>query len=212
MDLAKFLLEYPADPADSGLQLHEWHSEANDFVRCVHYTSPWWADPSERAPANGRLVIRCTGVVESEIRLGYRASYVDDLEVLSEHPLLWQYGQHAKIFGNAPLPDADRFFLDFTELVESELHLFGRAASYLGARFSDWRRRVTEHAMYQLLEGPAPLMVACQSLLDRQNAVYRLLVGDEHPGPPLSLVVIGESFVICEGATVEVTPEPRHPV
>ena len=208
MDLAAFLADYPAD---TDLKLQEWHSEAEDVVRCVLRTSPWWVDRSKRGQDNGQLVIRCTGVAESEIRLGWRASEVEDLEVVNEDPLLWPYGQHATIYGNAPLPDPDLFFLEFTDLVEYHLLVNRNATSYLGGvSFSEWRRRVTEHTTYHLIEGPAPLMVKCKSLLDQQYAVYNLVLGPERPARPMRLVWIGESLIICEGATVEATPALRH--
>ncbi|HYW11503.1 MAG TPA: hypothetical protein VE871_06080 [Longimicrobium sp.] len=207
MHLSEFLA---AHPADTLLRVIAWQSDGETHVRCVLQASPWWVDPARRLDSDGTLTIDCLGVLESEIRIGWRAGEVEDLEVIDEdHPLLWVHGAHASIYGNAPLPEPDRFFMQLADLVEGSG--IGRPVmSVLDTTAEDWRRRVAGPTPYLLLTAPQPIIDACLPFLDAQRADYSVLrpqhCSARATSLPLQLVVIGESWVICQDATVEVVP------
>lgn len=172
--------------------------------------SPWWVDPAHRADADGTLAIDCRGVVESEIRVGWRASEVEDLEVLDESPLLWSHGADAFIYGNAPLADPDRFLVQLADVAERVGWPRRGMMAILSTSGEDWRRRVTGPAPYLLLMAPAPIVDACLPLLHAQQADYSVVrparLAADTAGAGLHLVVIGESWIICRDAAVEVDP------
>ena len=167
--------------------------------------------PHERQAENGRLVVECVGVVESNLRVGWRQSEVEDLTTSADDPLLWHYGPHASIYGNAPLADPGRFFLGFADLVQQRLRTGRDVAHYFDyAPFADWAHRVTQHSSFHLLTAPEPVIESCRTLLDEQQASYTVLRQSHRSGLPLQLVTIGESNVICQSARVLATPEPRR--
>lgn len=205
MNLSQFLASHPPDAI---LKVVEWTSDGAERVRCVLETSPWWVDSARRSDMDGRLVIDCAGVLEAELRVGQRQSEVEDLEVLSDDPLLWKHrGPSITLYGNAPLSDPAGFFAALSDVVEHRFGMDSSASTFLGAPFADWRGRMTGAAPYLLIGGPAPLMEACMPLLDEQGADYSVvraagLMRDVVP----QLVVVGESWIICHDAAVEVHP------
>jgi hypothetical protein len=183
------------------MNLVEWRSEGVEALQCVLETSPWWVS-GDRRNAIGRLVISMSGIVTSNVLLGWRAGEVEELVVLRDDPLLWPYGTHASIFGNAPLPDPRRFFAEFWDLAHFELRGRAAPAFFEFTSYREWARRVTEHNSYLLLDGPAPLIDATRRLLDAQGAHYRVLVGNERRTGNLLVVWVGESYVVCSEAVV----------
>jgi hypothetical protein len=133
---------------------------------------------------------------------------VEDLEVLLDAPRLWAYGEHASIYGNAPLPGPDRFFARFADLVEHGLRMGVGTSTYLGTDAEEWRRRVTGAAPYLLLTAPVRVVEACLPYLDEQQAEYSVVRSAGRPSAALQLVVIGESWIICRDATVAAEPAP----
>jgi hypothetical protein len=206
MHLSQFLA---AHPPDTDLKLASWQSDGEAQVRCVLRASPWWLDPARRGGVDGLLAIECRGVVESELRIGWRQSEVEELEVLDDHPLLWAHGEHASIYGNAPLPDPDRFFVQLADVLEQSTSGSRPVTPLLGATVVDWRRRVTTNGPFLLLTAPARVVDACLPFLDAQQAGYSVVryARAETTGA-LKLVVIGESWLVCREASVEVEPPP----
>lgn len=133
---------------------------------------------------------------------------MEDLEVLLDAPRLWTYGEHASIYGSAPLPDPDRFFARFADLVEHGLRTGLGTAAYLGTDAEEWRRRVTGAAPYLLLSAPVQVVEACLPYLDEQQAGYSVVRSAPRPSAALRLVVIGESWIICRETTVAAEPVP----
>jgi hypothetical protein len=205
MHLSEFLATHPPD---TDLRVVSWQSDEATHVRCVLRTSPWWVPADQRAAADGTLVIDCRGVVDSEIRVGERPAEVEDLEVLEDAPPLWAYGEHASIYGSAPLPDPDRFFAHFSDLVQHRLRTHRGTAAYLGGTADAWRRRVTSAAAHLLLQAPARIVDACLPLLDQQQAKYTVTRSAPRAAPALRFVVIGESWIICREAMVKADPPP----
>ena len=211
MRLAVFLAAYPADTL---IKVAGWHSDGETHVRCVLQASPWWVDPARRVDADGTLTIDCRGVLESEIRVGWRAGEVEDLEVMDDGPLLWFHGAHASIYGNAPLAEPDRFLVQLLDLLDGSG--MGRPVTHvLGTTAEEWRRRVTGATPYLLLSAPRPIVDACLPFLDAQRADYFVLqsrdIAGRAPRPALQLVVAGESWIICQDATGEGDPPVGRP-
>jgi len=203
-DLAEFLTLHPPD---TDMRVSEWHSSDPRRADCVIETSPWWVTAAERRGANGRLTIALNEVAESEIRLGWRANEVEDLEVLTSHPLLWTYGRHSAIYGNSPMRDPLRFFAQFADLVQQKLRTERDVQSYFAYEaVATWATRVAENRSYHILSAPTPVIEATKPLLDAQDVEY-VVVGPSRrdPDPDLKVVVIGESWVICGRADVEVS-------
>ena len=207
MRLSEFLA---AHPPDTDLTVAAWQADGDTHVRCVLRASPWWVDPAHRADAHGTLTIDCRGVADSEIRVGWRGRQVEDLEVVDDDPLLWSRGPHASIYGNAPLADPDRFLVQLADLAERVGWPRRGMTAMLGTSGEDWRRRVTGPAPYLLLMAPTPIVDACLPLLDAQQADYSVLPGarlaGDAKGAAPRLVVIGESWILCQDATVEADP------
>lgn len=202
--LSEFLSDHPAD---TDLRIVSWESDGAAHVRCVLRASPWWVRPDRRADGDGTLAIDCREVLEAGIHVGWRQAEVEDLEVLLDAPLLWPHGAHASVYGGAPLPDPDRFFVRFADLVEHGLRTGQGTGAYLGTDAEEWRRRVTGSAPYLLLTAPAPVVEACLPFLDEQQAAYSVIrSAGLPPAVPLQLVVIGESWIICREATVAMEP------
>lgn len=171
-------------------------------------TNPWWRPDGERGAGDVRVRIVMRGVRASNIALGWRQSEVEELVVLTDDPRLWVYGTHATIFGNSPLPDPKRLFLEYWDLVHVTLH--AEAAADIGDKFvpfTTWAARVSGNRSYELLDGPLPLMEACRPLLDAQGVDYVVLKGPERQPDDLRVVWIGESWVVCDEATIDLPSE-----
>lgn len=206
MHLSEFLA---AHPPDTDLRVVSWESDGSSHVRCVLRASPWWVEPARRADGDGTLAIDCREVLEAGLHAGGRQAEVEDLEVLLDAPRLWAYGEHASIYGDAPLPDPDRFFVRFADLVEHGLRTGHGTGAYLGTDAEEWRRRVTGAMPCLLLTAPAPLVEACLPYLDEQQAEYSLVrLARRASAAAPRLVVVGESWIICHEATVAVEPVP----
>jgi hypothetical protein len=206
MQLSEFLTVHPPD---TDLRVVAWESDGAAHVRCVLRTSPWWMEPARRPDEDGTLTIDCREVLQAGLHVGQRQAEVEDLEVLLDAPRLWAYGEHASIYGNAPLPDPDRFFARFADLVEHGLRMGVGTSTYLGTDAEEWRRRVTGAAPYLLLTAPVQVVEACRPYLDEQPAEYSVIRSARRPSAAaLQLVVVGESWIICREATVAAESVP----
>lgn len=204
-DLESFLA---AHPLDVDVQLVSWHADDEGVLRAELEGFPWWLPRGEDAPGEVRFRIEMRGVRSSNVQLCWRPTDIEDLGVVRDDPLLWAYGTHATIFGNSPVPDPARLFLEYWDLVHERLH--ARSAADLRSSFvpfTRWAARVGENRMYHLLEGPLPLMEACRPLLDAQGVQYVLITGPERRTDHLRVVWIGDWEVVCSEATIEF-PDP----
>jgi hypothetical protein len=193
-----------AHPVDTDLRLVNWAFSAPDTLTCALEANPWWLAPSERSVPDQRIVITMGQVRSSNIALGWRPSDIEDLTILADDPHLWAHGTHGTIYGNSPVPDPARFFLDFWDLVHFELHAADAVDSpFKVTSFADWAKRVTSYNTYQLLSGPLPVLTAASRLLEAQSVEYRLVAGPERSTTDLRVVWVGESWIVCGDAHVE---------
>jgi hypothetical protein len=200
VDLSAFLA---AHPPDTDLRVVEWGSDGKDAVRCVLETSPWWVPAEQRRSVDGRMTIECRRIYEAELRVGWRADEVEDLEV-SADPLHWGDGPGATLFGSAPLADAAGFFGALTDLAAE----FGGGTSALeciGGSYASWHARVTGTAPYHLLGAPMPVVDRCIPLLEERGAACTVLRGGSRASD-LRMVVVGESWIVCAESTVVLDP------
>jgi len=200
--LQDFLAEHPPDV---DMRLRAWQADGADALRCVLEVNPWWREPASRGGANEQLVISFSGVCSSNVALGWRAAEIEDLVVLTDDPHLWPYGTHGTIFGNSRLPDPGRFFVEFSDLFYHELRAGGAVPfAFELERVRDWSERVAGYQSYQLLSGPVRILEAVRPLLDAQGVEYRLLYGPERATDHLQVAWVGESWVVCTSAEVEI--------
>lgn len=142
---------------------------------------------------------------------GFDASEENVFRVLIESPLFWDYGPQSTIFGQAPLPDPYRFFLDFFGLIRKTYGLKRDPSRYLNwqSGLKDWLG-FTYSRSYSLLTAPAPLVEESALLLDVQAASYIVLPVENKAGgnkvednsiaaPDLRMFVIGPLWGIASG-------------
>ena len=130
---------------------------------------------------------------------------VAQMDILYDDPLLWEYGPYSQIFGQAPLPDPYRFFLEYSQLVRDELKLRRDPVHYLNWRggLSLWLELVYSR-VYSLMVAPSPLIEGAIELLDRQVASYEVLPATPQQTPQHAagdaapvLVGLGDSWVVA---------------
>jgi len=204
--LGEFLWRHPPE---GEMNLVSWHSPATDVATLVLAPEiEWWAE-DRPTDAKKRLAIHFRGIRESQVRFGPRNRYgfleAEDLEVRADDPLLWAHGPWATIFGNAPLPDPARFFVEFCDMLSRELWT-GRDPSWYfrGQSFQEWRKLVGSSTTYRLLDGPVKVMEACMPLLRAQGADSRLLRSSNREAQGLHVVTLRESWVVCAESTAEI--------
>jgi len=122
---------------------------------------------------------------------------VSEVLLTDSHPLLLNYGPRASIFGQAPLPDPYRFFLEFHKLVRDKLAIPREPISYLNfpGRMSEWLGIVYSRS-YNLLTAPASVVQGASELLDAQLCEHHVLPEPALVSHPLKVLVVGEQWVV----------------
>lgn len=167
----------------------------------------------ENGAALGQVIAAVRGV--RDFTLGAErpdasdAKSIAELNIVADDPLLWELGPYSQIFGQAPLPDPYRFFLEYSRLVRDELKLRRDPVHYLNWRggLSQWLEIVYSR-VYSLMVAPSPLVESAIELLERQVATFEVLPAKrfgaapalpERPsdeGPPF-LLDCGSSWIIA---------------
>ncbi len=175
--------------------------------------SPWWEEAANTQP--GEISLICEGV--EELNLSLRAGTLcSGLHLSTDDPLLWEYGPFSTIFGTAPLPDPQRFFYEFYELVSHRLKVRRDPARYLNweSSLKEWEQYVYSRA-YRLLSAPAPIAEATIELLEVQAAEFTVLPDaegnapgegerQEVPASALQVLSVGSCWIVAKGISVEV--------
>lgn len=200
-DLAQFLRDHPVTV---DLRVLSWQAEDDYSCELKLAANPWWRPSTERAVTDVEFTIRCTGVRSTHITSSDWTIEDEDLLVLQDAPEVWACGTHATVFGNAPLRDPARFFVEWWDRVH-ELHAEDVAELHENfVPFTAWAERVSQHESYTLLRGPQRLLEEALPLLDAQGVHYALVSGPERPTTELQLVVFGPSWLVCQSATIDV--------
>ena len=123
--------------------------------------------------------------------------------VRSVDPLLTEYDDWQSIFGQAPLPDPYRFFLEFHRLVRDVAGLPREPVEYLNFRGSmiQWLEVVYSRS-YLLLSAPTSVVAGAQALLDAQSVPHIALpepAGKTSGANPKFVFRCGRSWIVaCE--------------
>jgi hypothetical protein len=171
-----------------------------DDVELRLVTPAWQA---EDAPREAEFILRITSVAEQHIEPQLLAESGLAFQLTADHPLLLDYGPRSSIFGQAPLPDPYRFFLEFHKLVRDTWKIPRDPVKYLNwqGSLSDWLVMVYSRS-FNLLSAPVPIAEACRELLDAQVADYILLPDKPQPQLARQVVILGHSWWI--GNAVEI--------
>jgi hypothetical protein len=157
----------------------------------------WDADSAIKPRMNdGQLRFLLEGVRENTLSVGNQSS---EIELSFEHPILWDYGPTASIFGNAPLPDPPKFYFDFHDLVSFRLGVPRDPNTYLNFTNSldEWLAFVYSRT-FQLLRAPKVIASKAGQLLENQAADFTLLPDDLEEDKALAVLVLGDSWVVFE--------------
>ena len=204
LHLRDFLATYP--PNDE-MRLLSWQAIGDDQLSCVIEALPWWRPTNEWSGKAQQFVLRFTEVQRSNVMLGWRTTHVEDLSIQDNSPYLWPFGTSGSLYGNAPLRDPQRFLAELTDLFHHALHATGAIDfPFELTSFVAWADRVRNHASYELMTGPLPLLEAVRPLLEAQGLDYTLHCGPERSTSHLQHVWVEESWVVCAHAVVEIDP------
>ena len=122
---------------------------------------------------------------------------VTEILLTDDHPILLDYGPRASIFGQAPLPDPYRFFLEFHKLIRDRLSIPREPIRYLNwpGRMSEWLGIVYGRS-YNLLTAPAPVVQGASELLDAQLCEHHVLPEPPTESAPRKVLVVGDQWVV----------------
>ena len=189
---------FNSKPTDVPLTLAGFSLTGDDAE--VQFTAlAWWLPDSPRQAIHVRL-----GGVQSYSMTGSGAS-VAHAAIDRAHSLLVR-GPLTSVFGQAPLPDPYRFFLEFHKAVRERLSLSRDPISYLNwpGTVTKWFGLVYSRSYHLLTAVPDVAQAACE-LLDAQAAEYIALPEPEpsssKPHPELVLV-FDDSWIAAKSVHV----------
>lgn len=205
-DPVQSLVEFLASsPPDTGLRVLNWRSIGNNEIACeIEADSPWWVASPERSALLGTLDVALHGVVASRVDLSAKSIDAEDLTASRDEPLLWSFAPKGTLFGNAPVDDSLAFVVELADwLIAQRAPLeFGE---YFGfGTLGEVAARLT-HRSYKLLSGPMPLLNAAKQMLEARRIPHLLKPAALARTPPLTAVWAGDSWVVCEDATVSLS-------
>ncbi len=156
-----------------------------------------------RVERSGKVqAIIASGLAEYAFRQEAKAQ-PRHFQLFSDHPLLLDYGPRAGIFGQAPLPDPYRFFLEFHKLVRDIISIPREPIHYLNwpGRMSEWLSIVYNRS-YNLLTAPTAVAQGASELLDAQLCEHHILPEPPKIAASLQVLTTGTEWVIAEGFSV----------
>lgn len=180
-----------------------WRANESGSYEVTLAGNPWWRPPAERQVPDVQFLVRCEGVRRAQFAASGWGLDVDDFVIEADAPEIWACGTDATLFANSPLPDPNRFFISWWDLV----HAIGAEdiaeLDTTFVPFAHWAERVSTHASCTLLRGPLLLLQEARPLLEEQGVEYQMVSGPERRTEGLRLVGFGSSWLVCENATID---------
>ena len=166
---------------------------------------PSWNATSADDPRIDRARIHLTGVRDSAIAAAHRVCDVDSFSVQSESPRLWRYGGSGAIHCDGPIPDPVSFLLELSDWIY-EQRAPEELRYYCGEEsFVSLTRRLSQGA-FPLIAGPNPIVEEAARRLARLGVPHRL-ESDARRTPSLLVVTLGESWIVCDKALIELNAQ-----
>ncbi len=162
------------------------------------------------ASDNSRITFKLTGVSEYRIIRPTDTFTAEDIRLAVDDPVTWDYGKLYSVFGNAPLPDPPRFFLEFYRLIKSELGSRRDPVEYLNWQesFSQWLGLVYSRS-YNLLTGPLQVAEGACKLLEAQALEYTILPDPREITEALPMMFeFGRSWIVFRA--IELTERAKN--
>lgn len=164
----------------------------------------WWEE-EPRKRGSTEVTLENVGEYSLSLRPGEKGGEI----LFSEsHPLLGDFGAYASVFGQAPMPDPYRFFLEFHRLVRDELGLAREPVSYLNypGTIGKWFGIVYQRS-FGLLTAPLIVAEGAAKLLEAQAADHIVLPEPTRVSPPMGVAFIcGKSWAVAEHGFVTINP------
>lgn len=161
---------------------------------------------SEEVSTKIRLRLAFTDVVAAQL---HSRTVGLGSPVRHDDPMLCEIGPWQSIFGQAPLPDPYRFFLEFQRHVRDALGIVRDPAEYLNFRGSmgSWIELVYGRS-YLLLTAPAAVIPGAVAMLEAQS-VPHIALGETRGTPAIAAAPAalgfrcGRSWLIAGAVTGE---------
>jgi hypothetical protein len=168
---------------------------------------PWWRVPPTSTSDPGILHLHLADIAKTSDHLAVSGEYgwqVFHLDALTEGHAVREQGRWVEIFGNAPLPAPEAFFLELHDVLK-DMGALQEVSAYLQReRFSEFRE-VAHAQSYKILSAPEDIAQAARHLLEKQGANISYLPWGHtvHPDyPNLTEVQINDAWIVCRSATV----------